>query len=115
VRSWGKIAALCLSVVLAGCVADEHRPPPPPPPLPSGTIHYVPKAPPPLIEEVQPAPPGPVADFIWKPGHWRWKGAEYVWRHGVWEHPPAKALEWIPPHWDNRPGGWVFVEGHYRY
>jgi hypothetical protein len=110
-----RIATLCLGVILAaplaGCVVEEHRPPPPP----AAAVLYVPKAPPAPIAEVQPAPPGPPEEFFWKPGHWRWNGAEYVWHHGVWERRPPKAVEWIPPHWENRPGGWVFVEGHYRY
>lgn len=108
-----KIAVLILGVALAtplaGCVVEEHRPPPP------AAVVYVPKAPPAPIAEVQPAPPGPPEEFFWKPGHWRWNGAEYVWHHGVWERRPPRAVEWIPPHWENRPGGWVFVEGHYRY
>jgi len=108
-----KIASICLGVALAfplaGCVVE-----PPPRPAPVAEV-YIPTAPPPPRAEVQPPPPGPIEAFFWKPGHWRWNGHEYVWHHGLWEPRPPKAVEWIAPHWESRPGGWVFIEGHYRY
>ena len=43
------------------------------------TAQYVtPPPPPPPAEAVPPPPPGAVPR-AWRPGHWRWNGARYVW------------------------------------
>ncbi len=72
------------------------------------------KPPPAPMAEVVPAPPGPPEAWVWQPGHWRWDGREYVWQRGRYVERPRRAAEWVPPHWQERGGGWVYVAGHWR-
>jgi len=96
----------------AGCVVEAR----PVHPVAAVVVAQPPPPPPRAAEYVPPPPPGPPGVvYVWQPGHWRWNGHEYVWHHGLWEPRPPKAVEWIAPHWESRPGGWVFIEGHYRY
>jgi len=75
----------------------------------------VPVAPPPPPKEVIPVlPPERVEREHWQSGYWRWNGREYVWVPGRYVERPFKAAVWVPGHWDKRPGGWIFVEGHWR-
>jgi hypothetical protein len=50
---------------------DDHRPP------------ERPRMPPPR-EERRPPPPGPMAEWHWRDGHWDWNGREWVWLEGRW-------------------------------
>lgn len=73
------------------------------------------REPPPLRQEVIPALPPARAELeVWQPGHWRWDGREHVWVEGHYVARPRRGAEWIPAHYDRRPGGWVFIEGHWR-
>ena len=74
----------------------------------------VPTPPPAPIAEVVPAPPGPPEMWVWQRGHWRWNGREYVWQRGRYVERPHRAAQWVPPHWQERAGGWVYVTGHWR-
>ena len=74
----------------------------------------VPGAPPAAIIETRPPPPGPGPLWYWQPGHWRWDGGRYAWYHGIWVQRPARYREWVAPHWEPHPHGWIFVEGHWR-
>jgi hypothetical protein len=69
-------------------------------------------APPPVIVETRPQPPGPA--YVWTPGYYAWDGHAYVWVPGTWVVAPWPGARWEPPHWVHRRGGWVFVEGHWR-
>jgi len=69
-------------------------------------------APPPVVVE-RPGPP-PHAGYIWTGGYHRWDGNRYVWVPGRYVVAPHPHAEWIPGHWAERHGGWVFVEGHWR-
>jgi hypothetical protein len=67
--------------------------------------------PPPVIEHYGPRPhPG----YVWVGGYHRWDGAHYVWVGGHWDAPPRPHAVWIAGHWAHRPGGYVFIEGHWR-
>src|SRR5689334_18602411 len=59
-------------------------------------------------------PPSPGASYVWGPGYHHWDGRAYVWRPGEWMNPPHKRAHWVPPHWQQRHDGWVFIEGHWR-
>jgi hypothetical protein len=73
---------------------------------------YVNIAPPaPQIEVMPPPPPGPPME--WRPGFWRWNGAQYVWVRGRYVHPPRMGAHWVPGHWAQGPQGWVWVRGHW--
>ncbi len=66
----------------------------------------------PIVEHYGPAPhPG----YVWIAGYHRWDGARYVWAPGYWVAPPRPRAVWVPHHWVHHPGGWVLVEGHWRY
>ncbi len=90
------VPALCL-LVLGGCVAMYPTHPP------------VPSAP---AEQVPTPPRSPVA-LIWRPGHYDWTGAGYVWTPGEWVgraghgtlwqdgywQESGEISEWVPAHW----------------
>ena len=68
---------------------------------------------PPPRMEVIPVAPGP--GYNWVPGHWAWRGAEWVWipgHHiqGVVAPMPAPLVETIPV---APQAGWHWVRGHY--
>jgi hypothetical protein len=71
-------------------------------------------APPPLRVEVVPALPGPAAKWFWRPGHWRWNGARYVWVRGHYIHRIRPGAVWVAGHWADRPGGFVWVRGRWK-
>jgi len=64
--------------------------------------------------EAIPAAPGPAEAWVWQGGHWRWDGREYVWQPGRYVERPHRAAEWVPAHYQERAGGWVYVPGHWR-
>ena len=70
--------------------------------------------PPPPIRERIPPPPPEHRDWAWHNGYHRWDGAHYVWVPGAYVEPPHPHARWVPGHWRNGPGGYVFVEGHWR-
>jgi WXXGXW repeat (2 copies) len=70
--------------------------------------------PPPRAEVIPVLPPGRAELEVWQPGHWRWDGHEHVWVEGRYVARPQRGAEWVPAHYDRRPGGWVFIEGHWR-
>ncbi|MBW0001134.1 MAG: YXWGXW repeat-containing protein [Verrucomicrobia bacterium] len=64
---------------------------------------------------VEPGPPPPPArGYVWVPGYWHWNGYRYVWRRGRYMYRPRGRGGWVPAHYDRRPGGWVYVPGHWR-
>ena len=65
-----------------------------------------------VVEHPGPAP-GPT--YVWVGGYHRWDGHRYVWVPGHYVVPPRAGGVWVPAHWVARNGGWVFVEGHWRY
>lgn len=70
-------------------------------------------APPPVVIE-HPGPP-PRTGYVWVGGYHRWDGYRYVWVPGHYVLPPRPRAVWVPGHWAERRGGWVFVEGHWRW
>ena len=50
----------------------------------------------------------------WQPGYWRWNGYEHVWTEGYYVARPRPRAEWISGRWEQRPRGWVYVEGHWN-
>ena len=75
---------------------------------------YVPVGPPPPRTEVIPVlPPERVEIEHWQPGYWRWNGREHQWVEGHYVARPKRGAVWMPGRWEQRPGGWVFVQGHW--
>jgi hypothetical protein len=76
---------------------------------------FIPTAPPPPRVEVVPVlPAGRVEIERWQPGYWRWNGHEHIWVGGRYVARPQPRAEWIPGRWEQRPRGWVYIEGHWN-
>jgi hypothetical protein len=67
-------------------------------------------APPPLREEVIPAPR---AGYVWAPGYWSWRRHNHVWVSGHWIH-HRRGYHWVPERWEERHGHWRFDPGHWE-
>lgn len=78
---------------------------------PSTGVVYIQQAPPKPRVETPPRKPTPRA--VWIPGHWQWKGNNYVWVSGHWDRNP-RGTAWVAGHWEKRARGWVWVPGHWR-
>jgi hypothetical protein len=64
--------------------------------------------------EVVPVRPIGQRGWVWVPGFHRWDGRAYVWVPGHYAEPPRPRARWAEGRWVRRPGGWVFIEGHWR-
>ena len=106
VCSWVLLGTALLLVGCTGAVRVA--------PAPVGGVVVVRTAPPPPQVEAIPAAPGPHEVWFWQRGHWRWNGASYYWVPGHWVQRPSPGVVWVEPSWQNRNGGWVFIEGHWR-
>ena len=69
--------------------------------------------PPAPIVEAIPAPPGPDAEFVWRPGYWRWVDERHIWVGGHWARRPHPQAVWVAPAWEHGPDGYHFHEGHW--
>jgi hypothetical protein len=70
--------------------------------------------PPPVFRaEVGIATPGP--GYVWVPGYWDWRGAEWGWVGGAWLRPPHPHAIWVAPRYDRYRGGrWAYRRGYWR-
>jgi hypothetical protein len=75
-------------------------------------MEYVVRQPPVERVEVVPASPGP--QYVWVNGYWSWRRGGYEWVAGQWVVPARGYHEWVPGRWERDPGGWFYVEGHWR-
>lgn len=75
-------------------------------------IVYISREPP--IERVEVIPEAPGVGFVWLKGYWAWRGAEFEWVPGRWEHPAEGRKVWVAHHWEHDRNGWYLVEGHWR-
>ncbi len=73
----------------------------------------VPKAPPPLIEEI-PAEQKPEGKVEWIPGYWTWdeEKEDYIWVSGIWRLPPPNR-QWVPGYWNPVDGSHQWVAGYW--
>lgn len=72
----------------------------------------VPKAPPPVIEELPPDQK-PEGDSVqWMPGYWHWDDErnDFVWISGFWRVPPPGRV-WMPGSWREGQGGHQWTQG----
>jgi WXXGXW repeat (2 copies) len=74
-------------------------------------VAVAPHPPPPRRAEIP--PPAPSPHVLWKFGHWRWNGQQYVWVPGHYAQRPSPTANWIPDYWEQGPGGWLWVEGQW--
>lgn len=75
------------------------------------TIVVAPHPPPPTRAEIP--PPAPSAQALWRFGHWSWNGTRFVWNPGQYVERPSPAASWIPGYWEQRPEGWIRVDGQW--
>lgn len=73
----------------------------------------VPKAPPPLIEEIPPDQK-PEGDVQWIPGYWAWDDErnDYIWVSGIWRTPPPDR-QWVPGYWTPVSQGYQWISGYW--
>ena len=90
------LPVLC-ALVLQGCAV-----------LPPGH----PPVPPTLAEDV-PAPPRTRVALIWRPGHFDWTGAEYVWEAGAWVSRAGHGTLWQDGYWRRSAAGEEWVPAHW--
>jgi hypothetical protein len=70
------------------------------------------QAPPAVRFETRTVSPGP--QYVYTRGYWRWGGMKYEWVPGSWIMRPRPAAVWVDGGWARRPGGWVWVRGHWE-
>ena len=127
------------ALVIAGCVIREpvYTAPPPvavvnatpaptpvPAPVPVPAPGSVPEPaagtsvaatqPPPVVPQVEVAPPQPGPDYVWTAGYWNWNGVAWVWAPGLWVLPPYRGAVWLGGHWGYRGGRAYWVRGRWR-
>lgn len=77
-----------------------------------GRETIVTRTPPAVRVETQTRSPG--ARYVWTRGYWSWTGTDYIWVPGSWVVRPRPAAVWVEGQWQRRPGGWVFIAGHWQ-
>jgi WXXGXW repeat (2 copies) len=78
---------------------------------PGTAVVVAPHPPPPRRAEIPPPAPSPQA--LWRFGHWRWNGQQYVWVPGHYVQRPSPTANWTPDYWEQGPDGWMWVEGQW--
>jgi hypothetical protein len=74
-------------------------------------VPAAPQPPPPTRAEIPPPAPSPRA--LWQFGHWSWNGRQFVWNPGQYVERPSPTASWIPGYWEQRPEGWIRVDGQW--
>lgn len=76
-----------------------------------------------VVEEPPPVPMAPrevvevrpAADAVWVPGYWAYAGGRrYTWVAGYWTVPPPHYRRYVPPHWRQRAGTYVYIQGYWH-
>jgi hypothetical protein len=70
------------------------------------------EAPPPVIVERRPSPPG--QGHVWVDGYWNWNGHKYVWERGHWAVPPRGRAVWVAPRYERHEQGYRYMPGQWR-
>jgi hypothetical protein len=83
-----------------------------PQPQPQPQYVIVREAPPAIIVERRPPPPG--QGHIWIDGYWNWNGRQYVWESGRWAVPPRERTIWIAPRYERHEQGYRYMPGQWR-
>jgi outer membrane lipoprotein SlyB len=78
-----------------------------------GPTAYQPTTPPPPIQSEN-VPPPPAPSYVWQSGYWQWNNYQYVWVPGHYTARPTATAQWIPDHWVQYNGGWMFVPGQWQ-
>jgi hypothetical protein len=72
---------------------------------------YATEAPPPLREEVIPAPRH---GYVWSPGYWNWSHRKYVWSSGHYVRGRA-GYHYTPARWDRDGDRWRYYGGRWEH
>jgi hypothetical protein len=82
-------------------------------PLAAQVPDWTPPPPPALREEVRPPPPNPA--WVWRPGHWKFEGREYIWVPGEWVERAVRGERWTHGYWaQGARGEWIWIPGHWQ-
>ena len=95
------LAALLLTLLIAGCATET-----------TSTRSSYPPIPEP-IQETMPKPPVTAEPLMWQPGYWEWNGKGYVWRQGQYVPATGHGNLWMPGYWQQGPAGWSWVPAHW--
>jgi hypothetical protein len=68
---------------------------------------------PPPSERAEIPPPASSPQALWRSGYWTWNGVKYVWMRGHYVQRPSPTANWIPGYWEQRPEGWIRIEGQW--
>jgi hypothetical protein len=96
------VKKIALAVLLAFCLAPAAA-------MAQVVVRVAPPAP--MVENYGPPPH---RGWVWNDGYYRWNGHHYVWVRGRWVKPPHPGAVWVAHRWEQRNGGWVMIEGHWR-
>jgi hypothetical protein len=115
-RLWFGLAVLGFG--LSACQSDEdYYGTAAPSPYQAGPVYerMAPIAPPAYNPDQQPYPRATdPAHYVWRPGHWKWTGNDYVWQDGYFMARPSMTALWSHDQWVQRRYGWTFVPGHWE-
>jgi hypothetical protein len=92
----------------------QNTPAPAPALAPTGRDVIVIKEAPPPPRQESPPPPPPSGSYEWVAGYWTVRDGRQEWIPGRYEMPPRTGATWVPPRWERRSDGYVFVEGYWR-
>jgi len=88
-------------------------------PRPTSATYTVVETPLPTPPAPAPQPPSaamppPAPNALWVQGYWSFDGTRYTWVNAHWEVPPPLATSYVPAHWEQQNGGYVFVPGYWQ-
>jgi hypothetical protein len=78
-------------------------------PASAAAVVVVHTAPPPMRDEVMPAPR---RGYAWVPGYWNWNHGRHVWVKGSWVR-ERKGYVYHQPVWEQHDGGWRMQRGNW--
>jgi len=74
---------------------------------------WTPPPAPALKAEVRPEQPNPA--WVWRPGHWKFEGRDYVWVPGEYVEKPLRGEHWVHGYWaQGARGEWIRIPGHWQ-
>ncbi len=82
---------------------------------PENLVVVAPIAPPAPVVETIPPPSIGSQETYWRPGHWNWNGATWVWNAGGYVTPLRTSAVWVPGQWVlQSTGGYAWVNGYWQ-
>jgi len=118
------VFACGVAVLVAACAprATNTAQAPRPAPKPGVAIVAPREPPPPLQEQVPPAPAAPAGQFVWNPGHYHWNytgpasasDSGFTWLPGHFVERPYATSVWTNGNWTLQDGTWGWTPGYWH-